>query len=460
MENNASTALYNLLVTRDFDPEILDSSGKAVTDPSQAELFSFDWKTENKNYGTVVVLLGADQELEVYYGDNLGRGMESEDRRDWYQFLEQMKSFATRNLLSFELNNLNRLKYTMQGMAAIKEGLFEGYYGTRKVSYSDQPKKTKLVIRHNKTLGEGDARFRNIESLFVETADGERFRVPSRSLMHGRMLARHVAEGGTPYDRFGQHITEMVSEMATMSRFLRAAQNRPFEGEARAMVESAIRHYRALKAKAKRMISQRGYREEREHFDPAEFTESEVTVEAIRDMFIENRLDQRIEEALPILARLAVPVAVKALRSDDDGVEEAAQFESWANQLIEGTWAVPEGPQAIARINELMAEPLPVGPDATNATEQLYDLLGDDKLFDQLGELARMDANADARPAIQKRLQELGMANIITVKEPAGEPDMQEDLDVDGVMMTRPSNMSSESVERHLDRLLELAKSR
>lgn len=439
MENNVSTALYNLLVTRDFDPEILDSSGKAVTDPSQAELFSFDWKTENKNYGTVVVLLGADQELEVYYGDNLGRSMESEDRRDWYQFLEQMKSFATRNLLTFELNNLNRLKYTMQGMAAIKEGLFEGYYGTRKMSYSDQPKRTKLVIRHDRTLGEGDKRYRHIESLFVETADGERFRVPSRSLMHGKMLARHVAEGGTPYDAFGQHITEIIAEMATMSRFVRAARGRPFEGEARAMTESAVRHYQDLKAKAKRMISQRGYREEREQFDPAAFTDSEVTVEAIRDMFIENSLDQRIEEALPILARLAIPVAIDALSSDGSELDEARQFESWADNLVEGTWALPEGPEEIARLKQLMAEPLPVGPDATNATEQLYDLVGDDDLFDRLAELARMDANADARPAIQERLQQLGMANILG----STEPDVQEDLDTDGVMMTRPSNMSS-----------------
>jgi len=456
MENNASQSLYDLLVTRDFDPDVLDSAGKPVTNPAQAELFSFDWKTENRNYGTVVVLLGADQELEVYYGDNLGRGMESEDRRDWYQFLEQMKNFATRNLLSFELNNLNRLKYTMQGMAAIKEGLFEGYYGTRKVSYSDQPKRTKLVIRHNKTLGEGDARFRNIESLFVETAEGERFRVPSRSLTHGRLLARHVAEGGTPYDRFGQHISEMMAEMATMSRFVRAANSRPFEGEAQAMVESAIRHYRALKAKAKRMISQRGYREEREQFDPASFTDSEVATEAIRDLFVENSLDQRIEEALPILARLAIPVAARAMSSgEDQDMQEAAQFESWADQLVEGTWAVPEGPEAVARINSLMAEPLPVGPDAINATEQLYDLLGDDQLFDELAALAKTDANADARPLIRERLAELGMSNILTVPE----PDVQEDLDTDGVMMNRPSNMSSESIERHLNRLLELAKS-
>ena len=457
MENNASTALYDLLVTRDFDPEILDSSGKAVTDPSQAEMFSFDWKTENKNYGTVVVLLGADQELEVYYGDNLGRSMESADRRDWYQFLEQMKSFATRNLLSFELNNLNRLKYTMQGMAAIKEGLFEGYYGTRRMSYSDQPKRTKLVIRHDRTLGEGDKRYRHIESLFVETADGERFRVPSRSLMHGKMLARHVAEGGTPYDAFGQHITEIIAEMATMSRFVRAARGRPFEGEAAAMTESAIRHYQDLKAKAKRMISQRGYREEREQFDPAAFTDSEVTVEAIRDMFIENSLDHRIEEALPILARLAVPAAVNALSTDESELDEIRQFESWADNLVEGTWALPEGPEEIARLKELMAEPLPVGPDATNATEQLYDLLGDDALFDELAELAQMDANADARPAVQRRLRQLGLDNILTDRQPVAEPVQQEDLDVDGVMMTRPSNMSSESIERNSSRARKLA---
>ncbi len=436
MQNTPGNQLYNLLVTRDFEPELLDSAGKAVNDPNEAELFSFDWKTENKNYGTVVVLLGADNNLQVYFGDNLGRSMESEDKRQWYDFLAQMKNFAVRNMLTFDLQNLNRLKYTMKGMAAIKEGLFEGYYGTRKMSYSDQPKAVKLVIKHNRTLGEGDARFRYIESLFVETADGERFKVPTRSLTHGKMLARHIAEGGNPYDAFGQRINEMVGEMATLARFVRAAKSKKFESDAAAMVESAVRHYGELKAKAKKMIGQRGYREEREGFDPAAFEDSEVAVEAIRDMFVEQTLDHRIEEALPILSRLAPRPAMK----------EADQFESWTDSVMEGTWALPEGPEAIAQLRELMSKPLPVGPDATNATEQLYDIFGDDELFNELEELAQMDANADARPAVERRLEQLGLANILDPNaDPDGdaEPEVQEDLDVDGVMMTRPSNMSS-----------------
>ena len=408
MENTTAAKLYNLLVTRDFEPEILDSQGRAVTDPGQAELFSFDYKTPDKNYGTVVALLGAENQLEIYFGDNLGRAMEGDDKQSWYQFLEQMKQFATRNLLTFEISNLNRLKYTMQGMAAIKEGLFEGYYGTRKVSYSDQPKNARLVIRHSRDIAEGEARYRAIESLFVETAEGERFRVPSRSLTHGRMLARHVAEGGTPYDAFGQHITEIVAEMHTLSRFVRAARGRGFDGEAAALVEAAVRHYADLKAKAKQMIGQRGYREARDSFDPAQFTDSEVTAEAIRDMFIEQTLDHRIEEALPVLARLS---------EMETGMKEITEFEGWADSVSEGTWAKPDTAEAKQQLSALMSRELIVGPDATNATEQLYDILGDDELFDILEDMALTDPDANAwdDPRVQKRMAKLG----VPVEQPA-----------------------------------------
>lgn len=433
MENTAGQALYDLLITRDFEPELLDSKGKEVTSPDDAELFSFDWKTDSHNYGTVVILMGQDNELEIYFGDNLGRTMEGDDKSEWYDFLEQIKSFATRNLMTFEINNINRLKYTMQGMAAIKEGLFEGYYGTRKVSYSDQPKKTKLVIKHSRPLGEGEARFRNIQSLFVETDEGERFKLPFTKLVGGRAMARHVAEGGNPYDAFGQHICQMVTEMNTMARFVRAAKHKPFTGEAAAMVESAIKHYADLKAKAKRMISQRGYIEEKSKFDPSKFTDSEVTAEAIRDMFIEQSLDHRIEEALPILARLS---------EEERRMKEVNEFESWAETVSEGTWTLPDTPEKQRELQDLLTRDIPVGPDATNATEQLYDIVGDDKLFDIFADMSEHDPDSNIwdNPAVLDRMRQLG---IEVDREPT-----QEDLDTDGIMMTKPSNMSSESIER------------
>jgi hypothetical protein len=279
------------------------------------------------------------------------------------------------------------------------------------------------------------------------------------------MLARHVAEGGTPYDAFGQHINSVVMEIGTLGRFIRASRDRGFQGPAQGMIESAIRHYGDLKAKAKRMIGQRGYREELEQFDPAVVTETEGLTDEIREMFVQQSLDQRIEEALPILARLVAPAVMGAISNRDTEMKEIDEFESWAESVTEGTWALPDTPEEQDRLRQLMSEPLSVGPDATNATEQLYDILGDDDLFDRLEALAGQDPDADARVLIQDRLADFG----ITVDADQSEEDesdsdsepqqdMGENLDVDGVMMTRPSNMSSESISRDLHRLVELAR--
>ena len=463
MENTAQNQLYDLLVTRDFDPEMKDAQGKDVSDPAEADMFTFDWKTPNKNYGTVVILIGQDRNLKIFFGDNLGRTMEREDKSDWYDFLNHLKQFSVRNnLMNFDIENINRLKYNMQGIAAIKEGLFEGYYGTRKVSYSDQPKQTRLVIKHNRTLGEDDARFRYVESLYVETGDDQRFKLPFTNLIGGRAMARHVSEGGTPYDTFGQHISEIVKEMNILNKFVRASKNKQFDTAAADLAETAVRHYQDLKAKAKRMISQRGYLDELQTFDPAEITDSDALAEDIRNMFIEQSLDARIEAAIPVLARLSRP--------RDKDMQEIAEFESWAESVTEGTWATPDTAQTKKQLQQLMAKELPVGADATNATEQLYDLLGDDQLFDQLAELADQDPDADARPLIQARMAELGINIELPADEvpepadpaaaatpPVEEPVQAENLDVDGVMMTKPSNMSSESVERIL-RLAQLLK--
>ena len=110
-------------------------------------------------------------------------------------------------------------------------------------------------------------------------------------------------------------------------------------------------------------------------------------------MFVRQSLDERIEEALPILARI---------QQQGRAMKEANIFESWANRLMEGTWAIPETPEQKTQLVDILSKEFPVGADATNATEQLYDLLGDDQLFDQLETLAETDANADAR--LQPRL--------------------------------------------------------
>jgi hypothetical protein len=392
--------LFDLLVSRDFDPNMLDITGKPAADPSEAEIFSFDFRGRSgQDYGTVVIMLGDQGSFEVYCSDNVGRSMEGHDKDDWFNFLEQLKNFAVRNHYNdFGIRNLNHLKYSMQGQAAIKEGLFESWTGTRNVSWNGEPTEARLMIRHKRNIGEGEARYRHIDKLFIETAEGERYKLQFNSLTAGRAMLEHVRQGGRPYDARGMHITEMVSELAVLSRFKRANTGHIFEGDTAQLVEQAAEYQTALHRNLKSLGTSSGYASYFESWNPATITEEEVVIESLKNLFVKQTLDTRIESALPLLAKI---------QQQGTAMKEANIFENWVNNLVEGTWQLPDTPEKQAKLVELLQQELPVGADATNATEQLYDLIGDDHLFDQLEELADLDANADARQVIIDRLQEM-----------------------------------------------------
>ena len=397
--NTPAQQLFDLLVSRDFDPELLDVKGMPATDPSEADIFNFDFRAESgKDYGTVVVLLGNDNNLEVYFGDNVGRTMEGNDKQEWFAFLEQLKHFAVKNFMEFSPKNINRLRYSMQGQAAIKEGLFESWTGTRTQSWNGKQTEARLMIKHKKSLGETDARFRYVESLFVETAEGERYKLPFTKLSGGRAMVEHVRNGGKPYDIRGQHIVQIVEELNILSRFRRANQGRLLEGDTAQLVEDTNAYYETAQKTLKSLSTNRGYTAYFESWNPADVTEEEVVIEGLKHLFVTQSIDTRIEQALPLLARI---------QQQGKAMKEANIFEAWANSLMEGTWQLPDTPEKQQDLIVLMSKEQPVGADAIDITEQLYDLLGDDELFDQLEALAERDANADARQVIFDRMQEL-----------------------------------------------------
>jgi hypothetical protein len=442
--------LADFLVTKNFDPEYFDAQGQP-TEAGDAKTMKFDYVAgTGKNYGTAVIVV-ADDELNLFYGDNLGRGMDPEDKDEWFSFLEQLSNKAASHSATWSPRDINQLKHTLAGIAAIKEGLFEGYYGNRKVSYMGEQTQARLVIKHNRTLGEDDKRYRYVESLFIETADQERFRLPFKSLAGGRAMLEHVRLGGRPYDVRGNHITEVVSEMAVLSRFNRAQHRRVFEGVTQELVESARQYYQNLQETIKHLGSPRGYQAYFESWAPDQVGEAESLVENLRNMFVEQTLDARIEAALPTLAKI---------QQQGMNMKEAQIFESWINQLSEGTWALPETPEQMEKLNQLMSAELIVGPDATNATELLYDVVGDDELFDILNDLADRSegrANIWDDSDVQRRLAELGVQTPqSTQAEPADVP-QDEAPAVKEQDMAEGDNQSTFVEDRELAEMLKYA---
>lgn len=399
-EHNIEQKLNDLLVSRNFHAELTGVDGRP-SNTDKAKTFTFDYVSRSgKNYGTMVIVLANDNEVKVMYGDNLGKTMEGNDKQEFFDFVQALHQFAVRNFWSYSSEDISKLKYVQAGIAAIKEGLYEGYYGNRRVSYTGEPTEARMMIRHNRVLGENDARFRYVESIYIETADQERFRLPFTNMTGAKAMLEHVRQGGRPYDVRGNHISEMVSELKVLNRFNRASAGRVMEGVTQTIVEQAQAYYQTLRESLKRITHSRGYNAYFETWHPAEIGKHESLVEDIKTMFVQQTLDTRIEAALPLLARI---------QQQGNAMKEAEIFESWINNLAEGTWATPDTPEKLNRLRQLMTEPLIVGADAVDATEQLFDLVGDDQLYDQLSSLAAEDPAADARQVVQQRLEQMGI---------------------------------------------------
>ena len=95
------------------------------------------------------------------------------------------------------------------------------------------------------------------------------------------------------------------------------------------------------------------------------------------------------------------PKAKKDLFGKDK--TEGVTFESYEenmNMIAEGTWALPENEADAMGLARLMEKPLPLGDAGEDATAAVGAFIGDDELYDDLGDAGDKDPNADARPII------------------------------------------------------------
>ena len=402
--NKIAEGLFEKIRDRFEDVSLGNDTAKATTDPQKARFFNFDYVVDDTNHGNITMSLIDETSLKVYFSKNISSDLDDEQKKEWYSFLRELREFARRNLLSFEPRDITRstLKHRDIQQQSKADSTYDAdevvaesrMYGTLNRSYeSFGPVRIKL--QHTKPIMDEThgARSRNIAAVFVENDQGERFRLPFENLTGARAMARHVSAGGVPTDDLGRHITEMVGEMTTLRPFVRGMARRTFEDAVtKEMVESAFGYHALLKNTLKKLKGKRGYTEFKESFKPA-LVEDDANVAELKELFVKKTLDERIEQALPLVHK-----AYNIMKENNNPY--AQQFENWADKLSEGSWALPDTDDEVDQLIDWMSEEHPVGVDAQDATNSLYNIIGDDNLFDRLGELADIDPTADARDVV------------------------------------------------------------
>ena len=220
--NKIGEELFSKLRGRFKNITIGNAEGVTTNMPSESRFYEFTYGGKG---GKVSVSLD-EESVVVMYSENLFDSEDASMKTKWYDFLKEMRVFAKKRMLNFEVrdiekSNLEKRDYKFLSNKNGDNTMTEStMYGTSKTSYQNIAD-ARICVKHTESINQelAGGRSQKIGSIYIESANGERFKYPFKHLNGARAMARHVAEGGNMYDDFGKHIVGLSEEMNKLRKF-------------------------------------------------------------------------------------------------------------------------------------------------------------------------------------------------------------------------------------------------
>jgi hypothetical protein len=388
--DNIAKELYGKIQTRFPDIQMGDENAAVLSkkeDIPKARFFEFEYQEDGEPLGTVAITLDEDDGVVIQVSGDLVTGNNGRPHHNAFKFIRSFRSFAKDRLLNFDIqnlgkSNLDKRDYHYQAKRkeepAMEPIMENKLYGSSKMSYQDLGE-AQLIIKHtqpvNTELAAG--RTMHIEGIWVENAQGERFRYPVKHLNGARAMAEHLKHGGNPYDGIGKHIVSLSEEMAALRKFKGYVSRQDQLSEAMANVtDRVIERIEEIKREVQLLQRTAHYESFAESFEESE--EQMLPEELVNDLVDRLTIRTFNEELKGVFQYIAKfidesDVPVKEINPDElldevsDTVEKDAdgKVKSWKH---EGDWKKsnpkknPEGKvhnlagQALKKTKELCPE--------------------------------------------------------------------------------------------------------
>jgi len=317
------------------DLHMMDSEGNVTDTIDEAVIFEVNYGTTT-NTKIITFNMFDPEVLEMLYSDNITDGMRGDERKKFYSFVDEMRDFANTRMMNWTVEPYTKARFDKNDFDLKrnnstydhKDARMESkMYGSRRSSYTEQAN-TRLIVRHNRPIDEEvqGSRSRNIKSIYIENAAGERFLVPRNHMPTARAMARHVANEGAINDDIAEAIVEMHDEMKALSKFNRKARDTSnmMEGAAEVLEASKCR-YKKVKNTLESLQKQKGYSTFAESFAVSSQLDEEDTFESLRDTLTKKIYNEEFDDVLPYLNRAIAEKQEMDVAENEKKIEERAQ---------------------------------------------------------------------------------------------------------------------------------------
>lgn len=402
--------------------------GKKLTD-ADVKKISFDYRDRRNSEKLTNVSISLNDEgekpaLSVIWNKD-------PDDDSWLKFLEELSTFAQSHGMDFDLQNPAQSNLDKRDPIGESKMIESRLFGTSKTSFQDMGE-AKIIVKHTQPVNYNapNGRTQHIERIFIENAVGERFAYPVKHLNGARALARHVAEGGTPYDDIGQHIVGLSEELSKLRFFKNYVDRSPVISENMGTIQSkVVERIDQIKKEIHSLQTPRYYTEFRESFTSKQSRDiPEDILNDWIDRLTVRSFNEELKTVFPYIYNLVdeSEIPVKELDADDllsglnieqqqteqyESYDEFAQFEKHLNSIVaedDDLFSSNEErqAQAIQTLQDIFSQEVPLGTDGDNVNSSLDGIIDDKKLeqaFELLAELGLDEM--DARPIVAEFLK-------------------------------------------------------
>ena len=330
-------------------PEVTigDEQGNVTSEPTEARFYEFPFKGSDAELGKISVSLDEENGVTVMYSTDVVEGETEIAKNEWYNFLKELRKFSKKRMLNFNTRNINKSNLEKRDYQYLAKTTFgddqmneSKLYGTSRVSYQDMDN-ARLVIKHTEGVNQDipAGRTRNIGSIYIESAEGERFKYPYKHLSGARAMARHVAEGGNTYDDFGKHIVSLSEEMWKLRKF------KNYMGRSAVMAESLSGYMDVVKERISSVKKTIESLQKKSFYEDAVASFETPMLEDVPEDVAENWIDQltirqfneELKDVFPYIYKL-VSEATRATELGPEDLEEVAGPEKcWDGYKKAGT---------------------------------------------------------------------------------------------------------------------------
>jgi hypothetical protein len=205
---------------------------------------------------------------------------------------------------------------------------FSGWSGTARKSINELGD-ARLIVRHRRNVDEEKrgARTRQIESIFIENAEGERFKFPNKNITAAKAMLKHVKEGGAPHDSFGQHIYNVMEELQQLKKFDGYNRRNKFFENEQEINEEVTGRITELRSTLKQISGPKGYSKHFESFTAQSGNDegaSDEQLNELQDAVTVRYFDEAIADSLPYVARIIE--GLRGRQAKDTDIADFARY--------------------------------------------------------------------------------------------------------------------------------------